>query len=115
MTFATIQMMAKKFEAASLAGQTIDNDDPDLLWFIAFTIWASRRSAGEQVTLAQAIDVPLSAIRWVKDPTDHPPTARRPGPSAGKKKRAHGGASGQVAARAEATRTRAQPAPMPSS
>lgn len=47
---------------------------PDALLMFAVTVWASRRIAGDDVTLEQAVDVPMSSIEIVegpKAPKDH--------------------------------------------
>lgn len=41
--------------------------DPDAMWSMAVTVWASMRKAGEQVTIAEAIDFPLSEIVFIDD------------------------------------------------
>lgn len=52
---------------------------PDNLLALAVTVWATRRVAGDDVTLAEAIDVPMADIQWLPDPEDHKPgEAKRP-------------------------------------
>jgi len=43
---------------------------PETLFLTALTIWAARVSAGEDLTLLDAVDVPLSEIKFVHEPTD---------------------------------------------
>lgn len=54
---------------------------PDRFVMIAVTIWVSRRVAGEQVTLDQALDFPLSKLDFLPDSED-----RKPGKAKGAKK-----------------------------
>lgn len=37
----------------------------------ALTIWAARVATGEDITLMDAIDTPVSEIQWVTEPGDH--------------------------------------------
>lgn len=43
---------------------------PEALFLSALTIWATRVSAGEQLSLLEAVDIPTSSVQWVKEPTD---------------------------------------------
>ena len=43
---------------------------PEALFLSALTIWATRVSAGEQLSLLEAVDIPASSVQWVKEPTD---------------------------------------------
>lgn len=53
---------------------------PDAMWSLAVTIWASRRAAGEDVTVAQAADFRMSDLQWVdeKPEPEADPTEARP-------------------------------------
>jgi len=63
-----------------------DEAHPEALILFAVTVWAARRIAGEDVTLDEALDVPLKDIEIVeapKAPKDHKPkkgstSSRRP-------------------------------------
>ena len=44
---------------------------PEALFLSALMIWATRVSAGEQLSLLEAVDIPASSVQWVKEPTDH--------------------------------------------
>lgn len=44
---------------------------PEALFLTAVTIWAARVSAGEQLSLVDAVDLPAKAVRWVAEPADH--------------------------------------------
>lgn len=43
---------------------------PDAPWVLAFTIWGSRRLAGENVTFEQAIDFPMRELTFLPEPED---------------------------------------------
>ena len=43
---------------------------PEALLLGALTIWATRVSAGEQLSLLEAVDILPSSVQWVKEPTD---------------------------------------------
>ena len=43
---------------------------PEALFLGALTIWATRVSAGEQLSLLEAVDIPTSSVQWVKEPPD---------------------------------------------
>ena len=43
---------------------------PEALFLTALTIWAARVTAGEDITLLDAVDVPLSQVKFVAEPTD---------------------------------------------
>jgi hypothetical protein len=48
---------------------------PGAPWLTAVTVWASRRIAGEDLTFGDAVDFPMSALRFIPDPEDHKPKA----------------------------------------
>jgi hypothetical protein len=48
---------------------------PEALFLTALTIWAARVGSGEDLTLLDACDVPLSAVQWVAEPADNLPAA----------------------------------------
>lgn len=62
-----------------VAGEMTDLDDtqagshPDALLLTGVTIWAARRSAGEDVTLEQAVDFPLAQLQFLPSTADHRP------------------------------------------
>lgn len=43
---------------------------PEAMFLTCLTLWATLALAGEDLTLMEAIDVPLSSIDWVREPTD---------------------------------------------
>ncbi|MFQ6170365.1 hypothetical protein ACK8HX_02060 [Oryzobacter sp. R7] len=77
-------------ERAQGLGAKVEEDD-DFPWFIGIVIWASRFTAGEsQISLAQAVDFPLSDLEFLQD--EEPPLRtpgggtrpRRPRPGSGR-------------------------------
>lgn len=54
---------------------------PEKMTMIAVTIWVSRRVAGEDVTLDQALDIPLNSLDFLPEPED-----KKPGKPKGAKK-----------------------------
>lgn len=72
--------------------------DPDAKWGIAIAIWASRLLAGEDVTIAQALDFPAGQMEWLPDTADHAkkavdPTRTRAASARGARSRAAKGGS----------------------
>lgn len=71
-SFADVEQISN--EMAEL-GDT-DVTHPDAMIMFAVTIWAARRIAGDDVTLGEAIDVPMKSIKVIearKAPKDHKP------------------------------------------
>lgn len=72
---------------------------PEAMFLTCLTIWASRSMAGEDLSLLDAVDVPMSAVEWIREPSDRAevsgpkaqPGARsgnaRPAPRGKKRKR----------------------------
>lgn len=46
---------------------------PEMLFMTSLLVWAARVSAGERVSLLDAVDVPVSEIRFVTEPQDRAP------------------------------------------
>lgn len=46
------------------------NRSDDALLLAGITVWFARRRAGENLTLEQACDVPMSAVEFVREPGD---------------------------------------------
>lgn len=65
----------------------------DSLWVVALGIWVSRLRKGEAVTLADAIDFPLSDLKFLPEPED-----RKPGKASAPKGSAGGGKQAKTAA-----------------
>lgn len=60
---------------------------PDKLLMTAVTIWVARRLAGDDLSFGDAIDLPLSKVKWIADPGDkkaktNPTKPRKPQASA---------------------------------
>lgn len=49
---------------------------PEVLFLSAVTIWAARVSAGEEMSLLEAVDIPLGSVRWLAEPEDHQPSGK---------------------------------------
>ena len=72
---------------------------PEAMFLTCLTVWASRAMAGEDLSLLDAVDVPMSAVDWIREPSDRAaasgPKARpagrsgnaRPAPRGKKRKR----------------------------
>ena len=43
---------------------------PEFLFLVSLYVWAARVTAGEQLELLEAVDVPLAQIRFVAEPHD---------------------------------------------
>lgn len=43
---------------------------PESVFVTALTVWASMVAAGEDVGLLEAVDIPMTCIRFVTEPTD---------------------------------------------
>ena len=43
---------------------------PEVLFLTALTIWAARVTAGEDLGLLEAVDIPATSVRWVAEPSD---------------------------------------------
>lgn len=58
-----------------MSTMTPDEQDRHELAPVVFgaSIWLARRGAGEEISLADAVDVPLSQIVFLPDPEDHRP------------------------------------------
>lgn len=46
---------------------------PEMLFMTCLLVWAARVSAGERVSLLDAVDVPVSQVRFVNEPQDRAP------------------------------------------
>jgi hypothetical protein len=64
-------------ERISVEMSELDEKDaarhPEAMLMTGVVIWASRRSAGDDVTFEQAVDIPMSQIVWLETPKDHKP------------------------------------------
>lgn len=62
----------------------------DGLFLTCFTVWAARVIAGEDLTLIDAISVPMRSLHWIEEPSD-----RRAGEGEGKARAPRGSTSGR--------------------
>lgn len=72
--------LVRQFQTMSKAER---ESHPEALFLTALTIWAARVSTGEDLTLLEAVDVPLSEIRFVREPTDRQAPEGKAGPRPG--------------------------------
>jgi len=49
---------------------------PEILFMTALTIWAARVTAGEELGLLEAVDIPAASVRWVAEPSDKKPAGK---------------------------------------
>lgn len=98
-TWAELRELAALF--ATLSDVEIEAH-PSALLFLAATLWATRRAAGEKLSLLDAVDVPMAAVRFVMDPDDTP----RTGPPEGKARGGSGRAGGPRPAAKKASKSR---------
>lgn len=63
---------------------------PEMLFMTSLLVWAARVSAGERVSLLDAVDVPISQLRFVNEPQD-----RAPGKAKAPKRSPKGSARGE--------------------
>ena len=58
---------ASEFQALDKAER---ENHPEVLFLTALTIWAARVTAGEELGLLDAVDIPAAAVRWIAEPSD---------------------------------------------
>jgi len=71
---------------------------PEGMFLTCVSLWATLTTAGENLTLMQAIDVPLSSIEWIREPSDRqeaPGPKARPGGQSGHARQAPRRAKGK--------------------
>lgn len=64
---------------------------PEAMFLTCLTIWASRSMAGEDLTLLDAVDVPVSSVEWLAEPSDRKESSApkaRPGGQSGPARKA---------------------------
>ncbi len=54
-------------EYSSLPDREAQLNHPESVFLTALIIWSARVSAGDDVTLLEAADVRLQAVRWIRD------------------------------------------------
>lgn len=80
-SWADVQALMESFVSLSVEERAAH---PEALFLTALTIWAARVGAGEDLTLLDACNVPLSAVKWIAEPTDSLP--QRSGKASARKK-----------------------------
>ena len=63
-------------EMSGMTEQRAEEHDLSAL-VLAASIWLARRTAGEDISFEDAIDIPQSAIEWLVSPEDHKPGKRK--------------------------------------
>ena len=100
-----IQRMAQ--DAADMKTDAERQANPDGMWVLAFTIWASRRVAGETLAFGDAIDFPMRDLTWIEEPQDRKkpagPTKARPGSGRAAKRLAPAAAGSVTTSQAAST------------
>lgn len=82
----TLDEIRGMFVAYSNMSKSEQRAHPESLFLTCFTIWSARVLAGDAVTLTEAIDVPATSIRFIREPADRqsePDPKARPSASAG--------------------------------
>lgn len=54
-------------EYGSLPDRDAQLAHPESVFLTALIIWSARVCAGDEVSLLEAADVPLSSVRWIRD------------------------------------------------
>lgn len=93
-TWADVKALLAEFEAMAPEDRA---NHPEALFLTALTVWACRVMAGDEVSLLDVVDVPLSRLKrfkWIEEPSDHAPAADAKGAApAGKARPRKAGAS----------------------
>ena len=90
-TWADVKALLAEFEAMAPEDRA---NHPEALFLTALTVWACRVMAGDEVSLLDAVDVPASRLKWIKEPADRAPAADAKGTApAGKARPRKAGAS----------------------
>ena len=66
-TWADVRALLAEFQALDKAGR---ENHPEALFLTAVTIWAARVTAGEEMGLLDAVDIPAASVRWIAEPSD---------------------------------------------
>lgn len=90
MTLGVVERMSKELEGLTAVERS---EHPNSLWVLGIYIWASRRVAGDALTFAQAIDIPLHDVTFLPEPEDH----KSPNPTKGRPRKGSGPAVKRVA------------------
>lgn len=66
-TWADVRAMADEYQRMPVEER---GNHPEFLFLLSLYVWAARVSAGERIDLLDAVDVPISQIRFVAEPHD---------------------------------------------
>lgn len=66
----TLDEIEAMFAAYSFMKKAERHKHPEAVFLTCFTVWASRVVAGEDMTLMDAIDVPMMSIHLIRQPGD---------------------------------------------
>ena len=66
-TWADVRALLAEFQALDKAAR---ENHPEALFLTALTIWAARVTAGEEMGLLDAVDIPAASVRWIAEPSD---------------------------------------------
>lgn len=66
-TWADVRRMADEYQQLKPADR---GNHPEFLFLLSLYVWAARVSAGERLDLLDAVDVPISQIKFVAEPHD---------------------------------------------
>ena len=72
-TWADVRALLAEFQALDKAGR---ENHPEALFLTAVTIWAARVTAGEEMGLLDAVDIPAASVRWIAEPGDRRPAGK---------------------------------------
>lgn len=66
-TWADVRALVADYQAMPAADR---GDHPEFLFLLSLYVWAARVTAGERIELLDAVDVPISQIRFIAEPHD---------------------------------------------
>ena len=66
-TWADVRALLAEFATLDKAGR---ENHPEALFLTAVTIWAARVTAGEELGLLDAVDIPAASVKWIAEPAD---------------------------------------------
>lgn len=72
-TWADVRALLTEFQALDKAAR---ENHPEALFLTALTIWAARVTAGEEMGLLDAVDIPAASVRWIAEPSDRQPAGK---------------------------------------
>ena len=72
-TWADVRALLVEFQQLDKEGR---QNHPEALFLSALTIWAARVSAGEEMGLLDAVDIPAASVRWIAEPSDKAPAGK---------------------------------------